>query len=245
MPPFDLTPMAGAAVRFAEDQNRASSMKLVDDLEEQSILEELLDASKPPVPVECAHLHYLLFTPFRYVPRVSSRFRRAGDARGVLYAAENLETAAAETAFYALLFYAESPDTAPPNGHVSRTCFKLRYRADAALDLTVPPYSDDATLSDPVDYTASLALAEAVRDAGGQVIRSTSVRDPGARANINILSCDAIENRPPSDSAGWQFWVKPEAVLAKEDFCGGQSFEFRIAEFANDPRIQSWLDARR
>lgn len=241
---FDLMPASGEAVRFAEDQNRASSMKLVDDLEEQRILEELLDDSKPSVPAECAHLHYLLFTPFRYVPRVSSRFRRAGDARGVLYTAQHIETAAAETAFYALLFYAESPDTAPPNGHVSRTCFRLRYQAERMLDLTVPPFSEDLSLRDPVDYSATVALAEEFRNAGGQIIKSTSVRDPKARANINILDCGAIENSPPTDRSAWQFWVKPEAVIAKEDLRGGESFEFEIADFVNDPRIQSWLDAR-
>ena len=53
-------------------------MKIVDTLAEQARLEELLEHSKPAVPPECRHLHYLLFTPFRYgapYPR-GSRFRR-------------------------------------------------------------------------------------------------------------------------------------------------------------------------
>ena len=43
-------PRAGTAWRLVEAQNRISTMKLVDDLDEQETLEELLDDSKPPVP---------------------------------------------------------------------------------------------------------------------------------------------------------------------------------------------------
>jgi hypothetical protein len=37
-------------------------MALVDSIEEQHALERLLDDTKPPVPAEAAHLHWLLFT---------------------------------------------------------------------------------------------------------------------------------------------------------------------------------------
>ena len=61
-----------------------STMALVDTLEEQALLEQLLDDSKPSVPLECRGLHYLLFTPFRYgapYPH-GSRFRAAGGTPG-------------------------------------------------------------------------------------------------------------------------------------------------------------------
>ena len=92
-------------------------MKLVDNLADQEILEGLVEATKPGVPVECGTLHYLLSTPFRYRPYPNgSRFRRAGPTPSVYYAAEEQRTAAAETAFYRPLFFAESPDTPwPPN----------------------------------------------------------------------------------------------------------------------------------
>ena len=79
--------MAGVCWRAVEAQHRVSTMKLVDTLAEQSALESLIDATKPPVPPDCRHLHYLLATPFRYgAPYpTGSRFRRAGaDAGGVL-----------------------------------------------------------------------------------------------------------------------------------------------------------------
>ena len=58
--------LAGAAWRVVEAQHRVSTMKLVDTLAEQSVLESLIDATKPPLPPECRRLPYLLSTAFRY-----------------------------------------------------------------------------------------------------------------------------------------------------------------------------------
>ncbi|HXX49962.1 MAG TPA: RES domain-containing protein [Xanthobacteraceae bacterium] len=53
-----------------------------------------------------------MHSPFRYAPYpFNSRFRRAGSAAGVFYAAEFNETAIAEASFDRVLLYAESPDT--------------------------------------------------------------------------------------------------------------------------------------
>ena len=97
--------LEGKVWRLVEAQHRVSTLKLVDDLAEQALLEEIIEESKPPVPPECRHLDYLLATPFRYgaaYPR-GSRFRRAGRTLGVFYAAEAPRTAVAEMAFYRLL----------------------------------------------------------------------------------------------------------------------------------------------
>lgn len=66
--------------RAVEAQHLVATMALVDDAGEQALLEDILEASKPPLPAECRHLHYLLQTPFRYPSPVASRFRRAFDA---------------------------------------------------------------------------------------------------------------------------------------------------------------------
>src|SRR5690606_23673868 len=102
--------------RLVEAQHRVSTLKLVDTHDEQALLEELVEETKPAIPAECRHLDYLLATPFRYgsVYPQGSRFRRAGRTRGVFYAAEQVATAVAEMAFYRLLFFADSPDTPWP-----------------------------------------------------------------------------------------------------------------------------------
>src|SRR5699024_2665613 len=101
--------------RMVEAQHRVSTLKLVDGLDEQAVLETILEDTKPPMPAECRHLNYLLATPFRYRPYPhGSRFRRAGPSPGVWYGAARPETAMAEMVFYRFLFLAESPDTPFP-----------------------------------------------------------------------------------------------------------------------------------
>jgi hypothetical protein len=61
-------------------------MKLTDNAAEQALLERLIEDSKPPIPLECRHLDFLLFTPFRYAPYPQGVAvqARGTDARGVL-----------------------------------------------------------------------------------------------------------------------------------------------------------------
>src|SRR5262249_9650428 len=82
--------LTGTCWRLVEAQHRVSTLKLVDTVEEQALLEEQIQATKPPLPAGAERLHYLLATPFRYgAPYpVGSRFRRAGFTDGVFYAAE-------------------------------------------------------------------------------------------------------------------------------------------------------------
>ena len=130
-------------------------------------LEVLLDASKPPVPPECRHLHWLLFTPFRYEASANSRFRRAGRTSPVFYAAEAVATAVAEIAFWRLLFFVESPGTPWPANPLELTAFAVRYAASTCLDLTRPPYDArrDAWRH-PTDYGPCHALADEARRLG-------------------------------------------------------------------------------
>src|SRR5688572_7007539 len=92
--------LAAKPWRVVEVQHRASTMRLVDTLAEQRLLEDLREQAKPPLPEDAAPLHYLLATPFRYPapPPDGSRFRGVGDP-GVWYGATALDTALAEVAY--------------------------------------------------------------------------------------------------------------------------------------------------
>lgn len=182
-------------------------MKLVDTLAEQALLEQLLEAHKPPVPSECRHLHYLLATPFRYgapYPR-GSRFRRAGMTPGVFYASQSPATAMAEVAFHRQLFFAESPGTPWPANAAEHTAFAVRFRARPGLDLTEPPFHDDAALwADEGNYEPCQALADAARAAGVQAVRYRSVRDPRGGQNVALLTCAAFTSREPIERQTWR-----------------------------------------
>ncbi len=192
-------------------------MKLVDTLAEQAVLEQLLEAHKPPVPSECRHLHYLLATPFRYgapYPR-GSRFRRAGLTPGVFYASQSPATAMAEVAFHRQLFFAESPGTPWPANAAEHTAFAVRFRVRAGLDLTEPPFDDDAALwSDPSNYEPCQALADAARAAGVQALRYRSVRDPNGGQNIALLTCTAFTSREPIERQTWRLHLGATGVRA-------------------------------
>src|SRR5690349_22532480 len=96
---------SGRAWRVVEAQHIISTAKLTDNAEEQKLLENLIEDTKPNIPPECRHLNYLLATPFRYgapYPR-GSRFRKAGRTLGVFYGCDNVDTAIAEICFRRLL----------------------------------------------------------------------------------------------------------------------------------------------
>ncbi len=216
-----------------------STLKLVNTLAEQEVLERLLEEHKPPIPRECRHLHYLLSTPFRYgapYPR-GSRFRRAGFTPGVFYASETIATAVAELAFARLVFFSESPATPWPVNASEHTAFSVRFKTARGLDLTAAPFArHHARWSHPTDYEACQSLAESARTEGAQVIRYESARDPGQGLNTALLTCGAFASRAPLERQTWRLQT---GAAGSRAICGfpAARLEFDRQAFARDPRI--------
>lgn len=232
-------PLSGPCWRVVEAQHQVSTLKLVDTVEEQAILERLVEQTKPLVPPECRHLDYLLSTPFRYgaaYPR-GSRFRRPGRSPGVYYASAKPETAVAEMAFYRLLFFAESPRALWPVNAGEYTAFAAAFRTRRTLDLTRPPLdADRARWHHPTDYSACQALSEAARNAGIQVLRYGSVRDPDGGVNFALLACTVFTSRGPTRRQTWRIRVGPSGAQAVCEF-PRLRLDFGRDRFASDPRI--------
>jgi hypothetical protein len=206
------------AWRVVEAQHRVSTMKLVDSLQEQAVLERILDRTKPPVPDECVDLHYLLFSPFRYARRnpFASRFRRAGSMEGVFYASASAETAIAEIVFYRFLFYAESPGTPLPGNPAEYTAFAAQLHADPALDLTRPPMSKHRPAwMDPQDYSTCHLVSDAARKENVQTICYASMRDLQHRLNYAVLTPKAFAQSAPIAFQSWHILIRADSVLAK------------------------------
>lgn len=233
--------------RLVEAQHRYSTLKLTDGNAEQALLEELIEESKPAIPAECRHLHFLLATPFRYgadYPR-GSRFRRAGRTLGVFYAAEQVTTAVAEMAFYRLLFFSESPDTPWPANASEYTAFSAGLETRRLVDLTRPPLAEDSALwLQREDYSHCQALADAARAAGAEVIRYQSVRDPQKGCNVAVLVCPAFAKREPVQTQTWRVYLSASGVQALCEF-PAQSVEFTRDVFAQDSRIAAMRWERR
>lgn len=217
-----------------------------DSLEEQAIIEYLIDEVKPPMPADCADLHFLRATPFRYRPtRPGSRFRRQDQFQGVFYAAESIETSVAEMAFYRLLFFSESPGTVLPSNPVDFTAFQVLCETDQMTDLTLPPFaSDRGVWMHASDYGDCQSFADIARQAGTQVIRYESVRDPAGRANVALLTPLAFPEsdraKSPTVMQTWRLYVRRSGVQAIREF-PLLALEYPVALFSADGRISAFL----
>ena len=224
---------------MVEAQHRVSTLKLVDTVEEQAILEEQIQVTKPPLPPGAQRLHYLLSTPFRYgAPYpTGSRFRRAGLTEGVFYAAEEPHTAVAEIVFHRLLFYAESPDTPWPANAAEYTAFSAAYETPKGVDLAIGKLAKNKTeWTHPTDYTACQALADSARASSIDVIRYQSVRDPRRGLNVALLACEAFAKPKPINQQTWHIRLSATGAQAVcEAPRTGMTFDQKV--FAADPRI--------
>jgi RES domain len=242
----DVRSLAGTCWRLVEAQHHVSTLKLVDSVAEQHLLEDLIEATKSPVPPECRDLHYLLSTPFRYgaVYPAGSRFRRAGMTEGVFYASETPQTAVAEIAFYRLLFFAESPDLPWPANPAEYTAFSAEYATKKAIDLTKGRYSIETALWMHVtDYSHCQGLADIARAVKIEVIRYASVRDPGHGLNLALLTCNAFVKTQPIDQQTWHIrFSEAGAQAICEAPKSGMTFDQK--SFAADPRIAKLRWAR-
>jgi RES domain len=230
-------PYGGKAWRLVEAQHRVATLRLVDNLAEQAMLEAVLEETKPPMPAECAGLDYLLYTPFRYRPYPhGSRFRRAGLTPGVWYGSERVETALAEMVFYRFLFFADSPTTPFPDQAAEFTGFSARVEG-ASLDLTTPPLNRDAGLwTHPTHYAACQTLADDAREAKARIIRYSSVRDPKTGTNLALLTCRAFAKPTPVDRQTWRIRIGQFGAQALREH-PDLRLEFGRASFIADPRL--------
>ena len=231
----ELAPYDGTGWRVVEAQHQISTQKLVDTLDEQQLLEEMLDEVKPQVPEAYAHLHFLLFTPFRYKPYPhASRFRRAGMTPGVFYASERVETAMAETVFYRYLFFSESPDTPFPTNALIHTAFAVALKTAKMLDLMSDPLAQDTDIwTNKQVYNACLDLSDKARETQAEIIRYQSVRDPKSGANLAVLDPVAFASPEPIAHQTWHIHIRPDVAQAICAF-PALSLEFLKSDFADD-----------
>ena len=223
--------------RVVESQHLLSTRKLVDSAEEQMILEDLIEGSKPP-PRAAARLHYLLATPFRYPPlRHGSRFGTRFEP-GIWYGSETLRTAFAEVAYYRLLFLEDS-QARLGTLTTQHTAFTAKARSDRGVDLTAGPFgAHRRTIASRVDYGPTQALGASMRAAGVEVARFPSARDAAGGVNVAVFTPAAFGTARPRDLQTWHCVAHETRVeLAKRDYFGAERFAFARAEFLVDGRL--------
>lgn len=212
--------------RAVEAQHVVSTMRVVDTLQEQRVLEAVLDRAKPPLRDELHGLHYLLAAPFRYRPQPpGSRFRGVEDA-GVFYGAEQVRTACAEAAWWRWRGFVREAPGLPPMPPVGFTIFPVRV-SGATLDLRRPPLDRDrAAWTHPSNYGATQAFARTAREAQMALIVYESVRDPQRGANVAVLRAGAFGPFTPTDGQSWQLLLS--ASHAHWLHAGGEAHSFPL-----------------
>ena len=194
-------PRADTLWRGVEAQHVVATMRLVDDLREQEVLEALLESSKPPLAAGSAGLHFLLFTPFRYRSPHASRFRAPTDP-GIWYGAHDVRTACAEVAYWRWRFVRESEGLADKAIHSEHTLFEAE-AGGPCVDLTGKPWSASRTAwIHPADYGACQSLARECRNHDVGWIRYESARDHGGTCGA-VLVPAALSLAEPYRQQTW------------------------------------------
>ncbi|MFA5529116.1 MAG: RES family NAD+ phosphorylase [Thiohalomonadaceae bacterium] len=206
-------PIGGELYRIVESQEQVATLGLVDSLDEQSLLEEMLEAVKPPLPPETRGLHYLLATPFRYPPlRHGSRYGRRHEP-ALFYGSLGPHTCLAECAWYRLLFWHGMEALPTRRIRTRHTLFQAPYAAARGLRLHAPPCAaHQATLAHPSDYTATQALGTAMREAGIDAFEFPSARCPERGVNVALFTPSALAATRPTYTEEWWCDVDGEQV---------------------------------
>ena len=236
------TPLSGRFWRVVEAQHIVSTMKLTDSLEDQAILEDLIEETKPPIPPDCDGLHFLLMTPFRYSKQNpwGSRFRKPNAEAGVFYAAERSETAIAETVFHRLRFFADSPQTPWPQNAAEYTAFSVELHSERAIDLAAFSPDELTDILDPTDYAAGQALSKLAAEVGIELIKYPSVRAPDHLTNVAVLTPAAFAKPEPIERQTWRIYLDSNGARA---ICESPnlSLAFGRDAFDADPRMSGFV----
>ena len=200
-----LKAIQGSLWRIVESQSQIATLELVDSLEEQAVLENLIEASKPALPANTEPLHYLLATPFRYPPlKWGSRFGSRFEA-SLFYGALQIKTVLAEAAYYRFLFW-QGMQIPPPSKHLvtQHEIFSVAYRCQPGLKLQNKPFKKWASnISNPSSYEHSHKLGNTMRTYGIAGFEFRSARCPDQGTNVALYSASALVDKAPVKTQRW------------------------------------------
>ncbi len=230
--------LSGTLYRLVESQEQIASLEFVDTLEEQSVLEELLEESKPPVDAGWTHLHYLLKTPFRYPPlKWGSRFGRVFEP-SLFYAAQSVNTTLAESAYYRLIFLNSMNGNTPPRPlRTAHSLFTASFASSCGVKLQKPPFSAYVTLlRDKQNYDFTQTLGSEMRHAGVEAFEYVSARCPDAGCCTALFTPGVFTCGKPVSMQQWLCETTQHGVMFKA-LSSGEILHFSIDLFLLDGRL--------
>jgi hypothetical protein len=210
--------LSGTLHRVVESQEQIATLGYVDTLEEQALLEEMLEATKPPCPEAAEAYHYLLKTPFRYPPlKWGSRFGATYEP-SIFFGAGKPNTALAETAYYRLLFwYSMAAEPIKNTIRSEHTLFSVRYHSERGIRLQDAPFDAfSKELTHPQNYGDSQRLGRDMRAAGVEMFEYSSARDPLHGFCLGLYSPAAFKQKEPQNMTQWLCEVSANEVMFKQ-----------------------------
>lgn len=232
-----IEPLAGTLSRLVESQEQVATLGYVDTLEEQSLLEEMLEAVKPPYPSDSEGYHYLLKTPFRYPPlEWGSRFGRVHEP-SIFYAGLSVSSTLAEAAYYRFVFW-QSMDAPAIKSSIrsEHTLFSVGYNTGYGLRLNAPAFHEfSSELTHPSNYQPCQLLGTRLRDLVS-MFEYQSARDPEQGACVGVFTPEVFTRKKPTESSQWLCETNASEVLYKQVGSKGV-INFRIEDFSIDGEL--------
>lgn len=225
--------------RMVENQEEIATTVITANSDEQTILEDLLEQSKPVQSEHLSRRHYLIKTPFRYPPlRHGSRFGASWEP-SLFYGATKKQTVLAEVAFYRFLFLAdvENPDALTKhNLQSSHSVFYISAHSEKSIQLTQPPFSSHkGEISAADSFSVSQQLGKDMREAGIELFSFYSARMPG-EINGAAFIHSAIKSNQPKEIEHWQCLTQSQRVVFHNAETKSLQ-EFSFAQFCQDGEL--------
>lgn len=227
-----IQPIQGTLYRLVESQEQIATQSLVDTLDEQAVLEQLLEATKPAYPHTNHELHYLLKTPFRYPPlQWGSRFGRVYEP-SLFYGGCSITSTLSESAYYRFVFI-HTIQGKPPESplRTSHTLFSVKYSTVHAVKLHQDPFDQHSSLlTHPSDYRATQQLGSDMREARVKAFEYLSARSSDAAHCVALYDPSPFVSNQPDMQESWLCETRPDYVLLKA--VGTIPLRFSFNDFA-------------
>jgi hypothetical protein len=230
--------LTGTLYRLVESQEQVATLGYVDTLDEQALLEQMLENTKPVYKEDLTAYHYLLSTPFRYPPlKWGSRFGGVHEP-SLFYGGSSVEVTLAESAYYRFVFWNSMAGTPIKNQIRSEhSLFSVGYQSQHGVSLQQVPFDNyEHKISSPTQYTKSQQLGSAMRASGVEAFEYTSARDPQKGICVALFTAHALSHKKPKSMAQWLCETTANEVLFKQ-LASNSIKSFKLQAFLIDARL--------
>jgi len=230
--------LTGTLYRLVESQEQVATLGYVDTLEEQAMLEEMLESTKPIYKEDLTAYHYLLSTPFRYPPlKWGSRFGAVHEP-SIFYGGLSVHVTLAESAYYRFVFWSSMTGSPIKNQIRSEhSLFSVNYQSQYGISLHHPPFDQyEHEISSPTQYSQSQQLGSAMRASGVEIFEYPSARDPQKGICAGLFTARALRDKQPKNMSQWLCETAANEVLFKQ-LGSNTIISFKLDSFLADAKL--------